>query len=65
MKSIKCYYLIIAILFFSNNLVSKTVFINQNNTWDIDLSDCKFYILSFKIKKKHPIGCFFMKLMNI
>ena len=40
MKSIKYFYLIIAILFLSNSLVSKTVIINQNTTGNIDVSDC-------------------------
>ena len=43
MNSIKYFYLIIAILFFSNSLVSKTVFINQNTTGHINLSDCISY----------------------
>jgi len=45
MKSIKYFYLIIAILFFSNSSVSKTVFISQNTTGNIDVSDCISFTL--------------------
>ena len=33
-------YIAIAVLFFSENLFSKDVIINQNNTENIDVSDC-------------------------
>jgi len=33
-------YIAIALLFFSENLFSKDVIINQNNTENIDVSDC-------------------------
>jgi two-component system, sensor histidine kinase LadS len=40
MNSIKYFYIAIAILFSSENSFSKDVIINQNNTDNIDVSDC-------------------------
>ena len=43
-------YIAIALLFFSENLFSKDVIINQNNTENIDVSDCiSFTVDSFSV----------------